>query len=61
MGRFYLVTYQIAILAKMKFFPDENFAHNFQYYDPDNRVSLGPRVVANKGLKQTANMPAAKG
>jgi len=37
-------TYQIAILAKMKFFPDENFAHNFQYYDPDNRVSLGGRT-----------------
>jgi hypothetical protein len=53
-------TYQIAILAKAKFFPDENFAHNFLYYDPDNRVSLGPRVVANKILKQMANMPSAK-
>jgi len=48
-------TYQIAILAKTKFFPDENFAHNFLYYDPDNRISLGgktriitPRVAANK-------------
>ena len=37
-------TYQIAILAKMKFFPDENFAHNFLYYDPDNRVPLGGRT-----------------
>ena len=37
-------TYQIAILAKEKFFPDENFAHNFIYYDPDNRVSLGGRT-----------------
>jgi len=37
-------TYQIAILAKMKFFPDENFAHNFQYYDPDNRIPLGGRT-----------------
>ena len=37
-------TYQIAILAKMKFFPDENFAHTFLYYDPDNRVSLGGRT-----------------
>jgi len=37
-------TYQIAILAKGKFFPDENFAHNFLYYDPDNRVSLGGRT-----------------
>ena len=37
-------TYQIAILAKEKFFPDENFAHNFLYFDPDNRVSLGGRT-----------------
>ena len=37
-------TYQIAILAKGIFFPDENFAHNFLYYDPDNRVSLGGRT-----------------
>jgi predicted transposase/invertase (TIGR01784 family) len=37
-------TYQIAILAKEKFFPDENFAHNFYYYDPDNRISLGGRT-----------------
>jgi predicted transposase/invertase (TIGR01784 family) len=37
-------TYQIAILAKEKFFPDENFAHNFLYYDPDNHVSLGGRT-----------------
>jgi predicted transposase/invertase (TIGR01784 family) len=37
-------TYQIAILAKERFFPDENFAHNFLYYDPDNRVSLGGKT-----------------
>jgi len=37
-------TYQIAILAKEKFFADENFAHNFLYYDPDNRVPLGGRT-----------------
>ena len=37
-------TYQIAILAKERFFPDENFVHNFVYYDPDNRVSLGGRT-----------------
>ena len=37
-------TYQIAILAKQKFFPDESFAHNFLYYDPDNRVSLNGRT-----------------
>ena len=37
-------TYQIAILAKERFFPDENFVHNFLYYDPDNRVPLGGRT-----------------
>jgi predicted transposase/invertase (TIGR01784 family) len=37
-------TYQIAILAKEKFFTDKNFAHNFLYYDPDNRVALGGRT-----------------
>jgi predicted transposase/invertase (TIGR01784 family) len=37
-------TYQITILAKEKFFPDANFAHNFLYYDPDNRVPLGGRT-----------------
>jgi len=37
-------TYQIAILAKERFFPDENFVHNFLYYDPDNRVLLGGRT-----------------
>jgi len=37
-------TYQIAILAKKKFFPDENFAHNFMYYDPGNRIPLGGRT-----------------
>ncbi|MDR2595933.1 MAG: Rpn family recombination-promoting nuclease/putative transposase [Treponema sp.] len=37
-------TYQIAILAKKTFFPDENFVHNFLYYDPGNRVSLGGKT-----------------
>jgi predicted transposase/invertase (TIGR01784 family) len=31
-------TYQIAILAKTKFFSDENLTHNFLYYDPDTGV-----------------------
>jgi len=60
-------TYQIAILAKEKFFPDENFAHNFLYYDPDNRVSLGGRTriitvelvktgpVADKPIEEMTN------
>jgi len=37
-------TYQIAILAKQKFFPDENFAHNFLYYDPNTHISLGGKT-----------------
>jgi len=60
-------TYQIAILAKERFFPDENFAHNFLYYDPDNRVSLGGRTriitvelvktgpVADKPIEEMTN------
>jgi len=60
-------TYQIAILAKKTFFPDENFTHNFLYYDPDNRVSLGGRTsiitvelvktgpVADKPIEEMTN------
>jgi predicted transposase/invertase (TIGR01784 family) len=33
-------TYQIAILVSRKFFPDTDFFHAFEYYDPDHRVSL---------------------
>jgi predicted transposase/invertase (TIGR01784 family) len=36
--------YQIAILAKEKFFPDEELIHNFLYYDPDTRISLGGKT-----------------
>ncbi|MFP3091554.1 PD-(D/E)XK nuclease family transposase, partial [Treponema sp. TIM-1] len=35
--------YQIAILAKGRFFPDESFLHCFEYYDPERGVSLGGR------------------
>ena len=35
--------YQIAILAKKPFFPDEEFFHTFEYYDPVHRVSLKGR------------------
>jgi len=60
-------TYQIAILAKERFFPDENLVHNFLYYDPDNRVSLGGRTriitvelvktepVVNKPIEEMTN------
>ena len=32
--------YQITILAREQFFPDEVFLHTFEYYDPEHRVSL---------------------
>ena len=32
--------YQIAILAKGRFFPDEVFLHTFEYYDPVHTISL---------------------
>jgi hypothetical protein len=35
--------YQIAILVKERFFPDELFFHSFEYYDPDRRISLNGR------------------
>jgi hypothetical protein len=33
--------YQIAFLVKGRFFPDEEFYHSFEYYDPIRRVPLG--------------------
>jgi predicted transposase/invertase (TIGR01784 family) len=38
-----LQAYQIAILVKERFFPDEVFFHTFEYYDREHRVSLGGR------------------
>ena len=35
--------YQIAILAKKRFFQDEEFSHSFEYYDPVRGVFLGGR------------------
>jgi len=47
-------SYQIAILAKEKFFPDENFVHNFLFYDPDNRISLdGKTRIITVELEKT--------
>jgi predicted transposase/invertase (TIGR01784 family) len=37
-------TYQIAILAKKKFFPDGNLTHDFLYYDPKAHIPLGGRT-----------------
>ena len=35
--------YQIAILARERFFPDEVFLHTFEYYDPVNTMPLNGR------------------
>ncbi|GBU29167.1 hypothetical protein R84B8_02731 [Treponema sp. R8-4-B8] len=37
-------TYQIAILAKGKFFPDKNLIHDFSYSDLKTRVCLGGKT-----------------
>jgi predicted transposase/invertase (TIGR01784 family) len=37
-------TYQITILAKDKFFPDEYLTHIFHYHDPVARISLGGKT-----------------
>ena len=36
--------YQIAILVKERFFPDGDFFHGFEYYDPARRISLDGRT-----------------
>jgi len=36
-------TYQIAILAKERFFQDKEFLHTFEYYDPVHVISLKGR------------------
>jgi hypothetical protein len=35
--------YQIAILAKGRFFDDDSLVHSFEYYDPERHTSLGGR------------------
>jgi predicted transposase/invertase (TIGR01784 family) len=35
--------YQIAVLGKERFFEDEEFLHQFEYYDPERRIRLGGR------------------
>ncbi|MCL2130553.1 MAG: Rpn family recombination-promoting nuclease/putative transposase [Treponema sp.] len=37
-------TYQIAILANIKFFKDDAYLHTFEYYDPICGVSLGGKT-----------------
>jgi predicted transposase/invertase (TIGR01784 family) len=54
--------YQIAILAKERFFPDEDFFHMFEYYDPKRRVSLSGRsciiTLELSKLEKVAEKPA---
>jgi predicted transposase/invertase (TIGR01784 family) len=62
--------YQITIMAKDKFFPDEYLTHNFLYYDPDTRVSLNGKTriitvelvktkpIADKPVKEMTNTEA---
>ena len=37
------LSYQVSILAKEYFFDDEEVVHNFEYYDPEHKVSLNGR------------------
>jgi predicted transposase/invertase (TIGR01784 family) len=60
-------TYQIAILAKSTFFPDDTLTHTFLYYDPETHVSLGGKTkiitvelvktkpIADKPVKEMTN------
>jgi predicted transposase/invertase (TIGR01784 family) len=61
--------WQIAILAKERFFPDDGFFHRFEYYDPERGVSLGGRSrivtlelskVGRAGEKPVGAMTAAE-
>jgi len=37
-------TYQISILARKCFFPDQNLTHTFEYYDPKAGISLDGKI-----------------
>jgi len=56
--------YQIAILAKEGFFPDEDFFHEFKYYDPERSVSLDGRcriiTIELSKLEKVVEKPAAE-
>ena len=59
--------YQIAILAKKRFFADQGFFHTFEYYDPINGISLNGKTkiitlelskldkVVEKPIKETSS------
>jgi predicted transposase/invertase (TIGR01784 family) len=54
-------SWQIALIAKQRFFPDESFFHIFEYYDPVHKVSLGGRsriiTVELTKLEQVVEKP----
>ena len=53
--------YQIAILAKVRFFQDEKFLHKFGYYDQENKISLNGKsriiTVELSKLEQVVEKP----
>ena len=56
--------YQITLLAKERFFPDDFFLHAFEYYDPKLKVSLNGRsriiTVELSKLGQVIEKPTAE-
>jgi len=54
--------YQITILGKERFFPDVDFFHSFEYYDPKRSISLNGRTriftVELSKLEDIARKPA---
>jgi predicted transposase/invertase (TIGR01784 family) len=56
--------YQIAILVKDKFFPDNRFFHTFEYYDPEHEMPLNgrSRIIALElsKLEQVVEKAAAE-
>ncbi|MDR3146980.1 MAG: Rpn family recombination-promoting nuclease/putative transposase [Treponema sp.] len=54
--------YQIAMLAKGRFFDDDSLVHSFEYYDPERRVSLGgrSRIVTLELMKVVVEKPVSQ-
>jgi predicted transposase/invertase (TIGR01784 family) len=54
--------YQITIIGKGRYFPDEAFFHGFEYYDPERWVSLGGKcriiTLELSKLKEVVKKPA---
>jgi predicted transposase/invertase (TIGR01784 family) len=56
-------SYQIAILANRRCFNDNEFYHNFEYYDVERRISLGGRTriitMELSKVEEAAEKPAS--